>query len=402
MNIYKKKIRWKLFLFLCAISIGIGSLWYTNKLVKKLAIEERKKVELWAEATSLIPKTDITGESLSFLIKVIQNNETIPVILVEKDTIIRDTVIMDSVVKDTIILDPVILDYRNLDSLKVANPGYIERMLEKMMEENEPIEIQYMPDQKQYLYFSRSIILSKLIYYPFIQLGVILLFIMVAYFAFSSSRKAEQNQVWVGLSKETAHQLGTPISSLLAWLEILKDGDNAPVLIEELEKDIDRLHKITDRFSKIGSQPKLEPNNIVELVQNTVAYLKSRSSDKIKFIFECEKDQIETPANPPLFEWVIENVCKNAMDAIEGEGEIKITITDNNQYVFIDILDNGKGIPKSKQKTVFKPGFTTKERGWGLGLSLTKRIVEEYHQGKIFVAGSDLGKGTTMRLLFKK
>ncbi len=382
MNIYKKKIRWKFSLFLCAAAIGVGSLWYTNNLVKKLAAEERKKVELWAKATSLIPKTDIKGESLDFLFSVVQFNETVPVILVDQDTNI--------------------LMYRNLDTTKISNPLYLQHRLEDMMEDNPPIEIEYLPHKMQYLYYSRSIILNKLTYYPFIQLAVILLFIMVAYFAFSSSRKAEQNQVWVGLSKETAHQLGTPISSLLAWLEFLKQEENNSIPAHELEKDIMRLSKITDRFSKIGSQPVLTPNNLNTIIDTTMSYLRSRSSDKISFAVEANKDNIMVPVNPPLFEWVIENVCKNAMDAIEGEGEIKLSITDEAHTVTIDIADNGKGVPKTQFKTIFKPGFTTKARGWGLGLSLTKRIVEEYHKGRIFVAESEMTRGTTIRILLKK
>lgn len=382
MNIYKKKSRWKFILFLCAAAIGIGSLWYTNNLVKKLAAEEKKKVELWAKATSLIPKNDIKGESLDFLFSVVQFNETVPVILVDKDTNI--------------------LMYRNLDTTKVNNPEYLQYKLHDMMENNPPIEIEYMPHKMQYLYYSRSIILNKLTYYPFIQLAVILLFIMVAYFAFSSSRKAEQNQVWVGLSKETAHQLGTPISSLMAWLEIIKQEKNSSLHAHELEKDILRLGKITDRFSKIGSQPVITPNNLNTIIDNTVNYLQSRSSDKISFSVEATKNDIVVPVNPPLFEWVIENVSKNAMDAIDGEGTIKISLNDDENTVTVDVTDNGKGVPKSQYKTIFKPGFTTKARGWGLGLSLTKRIVEEYHKGKIFVAESEINKGTTIRIMLKK
>jgi nitrogen-specific signal transduction histidine kinase len=382
MNIYKKKIRWKFFLFLCAAAIGIGSLWYTNKLVKKLAAEERKKVELWAKATSLIPKDDVKGESLDFMFSVVQFNTTVPVILVDADTNI--------------------LMYRNLDTTKVSNPVYLEHKLKQMMEENPPIAIEYMPNKIQYLYYSRSIILNKLTYYPLIQLAVILLFILVAYFAFSSSRKAEQNQVWVGLSKETAHQLGTPISSLLAWLELLKQDKQNQKWARELEKDIHRLSKITERFSKIGSQPLLKHAELNSVINNTITYLKSRSSDKINFSVTANHDRIMVPVNAPLFEWVIENVCKNAMDAIEGQGEIKLTINDEPHMILIDITDNGKGIPKTQHKTIFKPGYTTKERGWGLGLSLTKRIVEEYHKGRIYVASSELGKGTTIRIMLRK
>ncbi|MBN2524097.1 MAG: HAMP domain-containing histidine kinase [Bacteroidales bacterium] len=381
MNIYKKKIRWKFFLFICAVTIGAGSLWYTNSLVKKLAIEEQKKIALWAKATSLIPNANLESESLGFLFSVIQNNETVPVILVESDT--------------TISL------YRNLDSTRVHNPEYLNKKLEKMMEENPPIEIPLSDNNKQYLYYSRSTILTSLTYYPWIQLGVILIFIGVAYFAFSSSRKAEQNQVWVGLSKETAHQLGTPISSLMAWLEMLKLKNQDDAYIGELEKDVLRLKIITERFSKIGSPPVLKPENLVKTIENSLHYLKTRSSEKISFELQADKNDIILPLNTSLFEWVIENVCKNAMDAIGEKGNIKVTVTKNSYFVFVDISDTGKGISKSKYKTIFKPGFTTKDRGWGLGLSLTKRIIEEYHKGKIFVAESDIGKGTTIRIILK-
>jgi signal transduction histidine kinase len=382
MNIYKRKIRWKFLLFFIAAAIGISSLWYTNILVKKLAIEEHKKVELWAKATSLIINSDASGESLEFLLSVIQNNETVPVILIDKDTnIIRN---------------------RNLDSLKSSNPEYLKHELRNMMSENPPIEIPIPGNNKQYLYYGRSTILTKLTYYPLIQLGVILLFIAIAYLAFSSSRKAEQNQVWVGLSKETAHQLGTPISSLMAWLEILKLRNTEEGFISELEKDILRLNKITERFSKIGSKPVLKPENLINSINNTISYLRTRSSKKVIFSLNSELGEYIVPLNTSLFEWVIENVCKNSMDAIEGEGTINLKVTDNSQFVQIDITDSGKGIPKSKHKTVFKPGFTTKERGWGLGLSLTKRIIEEYHNGKIFVSSSEAGKGTTMRIILKK
>lgn len=382
MNIYRKRILWKYFLLFCAVIIGLGSLLYTDNLVKKLAAEERKKVELWAKATEMVANSEISGECLEFVFTVIKYNVTVPVILVDEDT----NIIM----------------FNNLDTVRVNHPGYMEKKLAVMMDENPPIEIPYLPNKKQYLYYSRSTILTALIYYPFIQLGVILLFILVAYFAFSSSRKAEQNQVWVGLSKETAHQLGTPISSLMAWIEMLKLREIDQELIKELSKDILRLNKITDRFSKIGSQPALVPENIVKIVNSSLNYLRTRSSDKIKFEFESETEEVIVPLNAPLFEWVMENVCKNAMDAIEGEGIIKISITDSTLSCQINVSDNGKGIPKSKQKTIFKPGFTTKERGWGLGLSLTKRIVEEYHKGKIQVAESELGSGTTIRIILKK
>lgn len=382
MNIYSRRLRWKYFLFITAIIIGVASLLYTNKLVRKLASEERKKVELWAKATNLIVKTDISGEYLDFLLNVIQYNATVPVIVVDTN---------DN-----------ILFHKNLDTLKIQNEKYIKRKLEKMKQENEPIEIIISEEFREYLYYDRSTILTKLIIYPYVQLAIILLFILVSYFAFSSSRKAEQNQVWVGLSKETAHQLGTPISSLLAWLEMLKLKIENKEILEEFEKDIKRLEVITERFSKIGSKPKLKKQNIIYIINNVVNYLKTRSSNKIIFKLGFPEDEILVSLNSSLFEWVIENVCKNAIDAIEGSGTIEISIADHTQVVYIDITDSGKGIPKSKYKTIFKPGFTTKEHGWGLGLSLTNRIIEEYHGGKIFVHESELGKGTKIRIVLKK
>ncbi len=381
MNSYSSKIRFKYILFVVAVLIGVSSLYYTNKLVEKLANEERKKVELWAEATSLIiNSTD--DNSLLFLVGVIQNNETIPVIVLDEE----NNIIM----------------MRNLDTLKVKNPKYVAKRLERMKEVSPPIEIKISETNKQYLYYDRSTILTSLTYYPVIQLSVILVFMVVAYFAFSSSRKAEQNKVWVGLSKETAHQLGTPISSLMAWVEIIKERFSGDQIVNELEKDVQRLEKITERFSKIGSKPKLGRENLVEVVESAVAYLKTRSSNKVSFNVETPDTPVLIDLNAPLFEWVLENLCKNAMDAIEGKGEIKVEITDNSSYVFIDITDTGKGIHRSKQKSIFKPGYTTKKRGWGLGLSLVKRIVEEYHNGKIFVAASEPGRGTTFRIILNR
>jgi len=379
MNIYERKIQLKYLLFLGAVIIGVGSLWYTNQLVDKLANEERKKVELWAKATNLLANYDISNESLSFMLEVIQNNETVPVILINN---------VDSA-----------LQFRNIDSVKMQNPKYVAKRLEEMKKYSPPIEVDLGNKNKQFLYYDKSTILTKLTYYPFVQLTVILLFILVAYFAFSSSRKAEQNQVWVGLSKETAHQLGTPISSLMAWKEMLKLKSTDVQLVSELEKDVNRLEKITERFSKIGSKPKLKPEDINPVIENAIDYLKTRSSKNIEFRVVTTDAPVILPLNVPLFEWVLENVCKNAMDAIEGNGLIQVSVIDNIKYIFVDITDNGKGIPRSRHKTVFKPGYTTKERGWGLGLSLTKRIVEEYHGGKIFVATSELGKGTTMRII---
>ncbi len=378
MNIYKRKIQFKYLLILGAILIGVGSLWYTNNLVEKLANEERKKVELWAKATTMVVTTE-SDDVLMFLYDVILNNETVPVIILDE---------FDNVIY-----------YRNIDSVKMTNPKFKEKLISNMKVEREPIEIKIASNQTQYLYYTQSIILTKLTYYPYIQLTVILLFILIAYFAFSSSRKAEQNQVWVGLSKETAHQLGTPISSLMAWVEMLRLKVSDQQIVDEFEKDVTRLETITERFSKIGSKPILKSENLTEIIENATNYLKTRSSKNIDFQLSLPDTPLLVPLNAALFEWVLENTCKNSMDAIQKKGTIKISVIDNDKFVFVDISDTGKGIPRGKHKTIFKPGFTTKERGWGLGLSLTKRIVEEYHGGKIFVSASDPGKGTTIRVI---
>jgi signal transduction histidine kinase len=270
-----------------------------------------------------------------------------------------------------------------------------------MRTENEVFVIDLGGSDKNYIFYSGSVLLTRLLYFPYIQLLVIILFILVSYVAFSSSRQAEQNKVWVGLSKETAHQLGTPTTSLNGWVEILKMGRNDENTIAEIEKDVKRLEKITERFSKIGSRTTLTMCNLNMLVTTSVNYLKKRSSDRVEFIIKSPDEEIFVPLNEALFEWVLENVCKNAMDAIEGNGKIEISLHDGVQVIYIDIKDNGKGIPKSKHKTIFKPGYTTKERGWGLGLSLSKRIVESYHEGRIFILNSEINLGTTIRIVLK-
>ncbi len=379
MNFYTQKLRWKFLLFIAAVIIGVSSLWYTNILVRKFALEEKKRIELWAEAQEQVIKSD---ENLDFFFRVLSNNETIPVIVVDS--------------ADNILFS------RNLNLAKTSNQRYVDRKLKQMKEENEPFEIVISNDDRQFLYYGHSTILTKLAYYPYVQLAIILLFIIVSYFAFSASRKTEQNKVWVGLSKETAHQLGTPISSLMAWLEIMRSKTTDQEMLNELGKDIKRLEKITERFSKIGSKPILDKENIQEVIDRAIIYLKTRSSDKVLYDIHLPQDELIIPLNAELFEWVIENVCKNAIDAINGTGKIDIFISDHTQVVYVDIADNGRGIPKSKYKTIFKPGYTTKERGWGLGLSLSKRIVEEYHGGKIFVNDSELDHGTTIRIVLRK
>lgn len=382
LNIYERKQRWKLYLFLIAVVIGVSSLSYTNRLVDDLSTEERRKVELWAEATHILINASPDQEELSFPLSVVLNNTTVPVILTDSGGQFQA--------------------HRNLDSTRVDNEKYLEKQLSKMADENERMVIDLGDGDVNYLYYRDSILLRRLQYFPYIQLGVIFLFIMVSYFAFSNSRKAEQNKVWVGLSKETAHQLGTPTSSLNAWVAILKQEYPDKNTVLELEKDVNRLEKITERFSKIGSKPVLKHTNVNDVIRNSIKYLLTRSSDKINFIFNSPDEEIFVPLNEALFEWVIENVCKNAMDAMDGRGEIRIKIEDHTQIIYIDISDTGKGLHKSRFKTIFKPGYTTKQRGWGLGLSLTKRIIESYHEGKIFVLHSEINKGTTLRIVLKK
>ncbi len=382
LNIYKQKQRWKLLLFIFAVIIGLTSLRYTNQLVRKMSREERKKAELLAEAWKQIINAEANDPNLNFYTRVIADNETVPVIVV------------DSLNK--------ILFTRNLDSVKQKNPQYLVRKLQQMKANSEPIIITLSPVERQYLYYNQSVILTQLAYYPYIQFGIIFMFILVAYFAFNTSMKFEQNQVWVGLSKETAHQLGTPISSLMAWVEMMKIRKGDSEMLIELEKDVNRLEKITERFSKIGSKPALVKDNVITVILTAVNYLRSRSSGKIRINLNLPAYEVIVPLNAALFEWVIENLCKNAIDALNGQGQIEIALTDFTQVIYIDIRDTGKGIPKSMFKTIFKPGFTTKKKGWGLGLSLAKRIVEAYHDGKIFVHQSELNKGSVIRIVLKK
>lgn len=384
MDFYFKKRRWKILLLLLAVTIGICSFLYTNWLVNKMSIEERKNVELLAKATQVLASYDInSNQDISFQLDIINRNTNIPII------------VTDSLNQ--------ILIIKNISFSEANREKVLQRELHKMKEQNEPIIISVSDTEKQYLYYKDSILLENLKYYPLLQFGVIFLFILVAYLAFNSSRNAEQNQVWVGMSKETAHQLGTPISSLMAWVELLKMQNIDPSLIEEFEKDTQRLEKITERFSKIGSIPELIDTDVAETIRSTVSYLKTRSSLKVKYILDFdEQAKFEVPLNASLFTWVIENLCKNAIDAMNNVGTIHISLQDKGDHVIIDVADTGKGISKSYHKTVFQPGFTTKKRGWGLGLSLAKRIVENYHKGKIFLKQSEINKGTTFRIILQK
>lgn len=382
LNNYTLKQYLKILLLIIAMAIGVFSLWYSNNLVKKLSDEEKKNIQQWAEAQEMIAKAE-PDQDISYYAKIIESNTTIPVILADNQSI---------------------LSYRNLDSNLIKNTKKLQLYYEDLKSKNAPIPIEITDNYSQYLYYDDSSILKQLKVYPFYQLGIVGLFVVVSYFAFSYSRRSEQNKVWVGLAKETAHQLGTPMSSLMAWVDLMEmDNSSAnPETYMEMRKDLDRLKVITERFSKIGSAPVLHEVNIVEIIEKSLNYMKTRSAENVHFEFYHKEDNYSCMINVYLFEWVIENLCKNSIDAMEGKGNISVNCFSKNKMIYIDFTDTGKGIPSSLQKRVFKPGFTTKKRGWGLGLSLVKRIIENYHKGHIFVKESVPNKKTTFRITIKQ
>jgi hypothetical protein len=500
-DIYLRKRRWKLILFGMAVIIVAASLYYTNILVDEIRKDERKNVEIWADAihhkADLVNVTNklfeqikdeerhrvltlaaaqrriitaTSNEELNFLLGIIGNNTSIPIIqtddnrnivssrnvkqggdslkrlegkvlkdfsvyapievnyykdkknyLYYKDSniftelkqVIDDLissffseVVLNSASVPVIVTDSTgrkVTAFGNIPEKKMNDQAFVVKTLHSMASQNNPIRVNLANTGVHYIFFEDSFLLKQLRYYPYVQLAVISVFLFIAYLLFSYARKSEQNQVWVGMAKETAHQLGTPLSSMIAWIELLKLKGLDNETVTEIEKDVQRLETITDRFSKIGSSAKLERLNIVKVVHQAVAYISSRTSQKIRFEVSPPMSKvIEIPLNLHLFEWVIENVCKNAVDAMEGTGLIGIDITEDTDHIHIDISDTGKGIPKSRFKTIFHPGFTSKSRGWGLGLTLSKRIIENYHNGKIFVKSSSLGKGTTFRIIMKR
>jgi two-component system, sporulation sensor kinase D len=500
LDIYLRKRRWKLILFATALIIVAASLYYTTILVNEIRKDERKNVEIWADAihqksdlvnytnnlfeqlkteerkrVSIVAEaqrrilTATSNEDLNFFLSIIGENTTIPVIVTDESGKImtsRNTSLSDSVkvLEGTLKQEfsaypPIVVNYLyntkiylyykdsnifaklksvlddlirsffsevvinsasvpviitdstgknvyqsgNIPEDKLHDKAWIANTLQSMASQNTPIRIDLADTGVHFIFYQDSFLLTQLKYYPIVQLGVIFVFLLIAYLLFSYARKSEQNQVWVGLAKETAHQLGTPLSSMVAWMELLKLKGLDEDTIREIEKDVQRLETITDRFSKIGSATKLEKTNIVAVVYDTVSYIRSRISAKVIFDIRPGIDhEILIPLNLHLFEWVIENICKNAVDAMEGNGNVTIEITDDVDHIHIDISDTGKGIPKSRFKTIFRPGYTSKARGWGLGLTLTKRIVENYHAGKIFVKSSTVNKGTTFRIILKK
>lgn len=376
--------RLRITFFVIVALLTVASTIFSNHLAKDLAKEEKKKIELWAEATRLFSADTQEGVEVDYTLslKVIEGNTNIPVILADN--------------KGNI------LEYKNLGVNRNEDPARFEKKAHKIMEKKKIIEVKLSDKVSQYVYYDESDLLKKLTYFPILQLMVMVVFLIVAIYALNTSKRAEQDRVWVGLSKETAHQLGTPISSLMAWVELLKMKNADDKLINEISKDTQRLKTIAERFSKIGSRPEPLPEVIGPALENAVNYIRSRSSKKIIFSTNIPNDDIRVYLDVPLFEWVIENLCKNAIDAMEATGRISINSFTEARYLVIDVSDTGKGIPKSKFKSVFKPGYTTKAHGWGLGLSLVKRIIEENHGGKIFVKNSEVGKGTTFRIMLKR
>jgi len=379
---FVNKQNWKLWLLAAAIVIVALSVFYANKLARELAEEERRKIELWSSAYRQLNMAN-ENTDIGFLLNIIENNTSVPVILVNE--------------KDSIVF------WRNLDSVKVVeNPEYLPKQFAKMKTDKQPLAIDVVEGIQHFVYYSDSYALVKLKYYPVVQLFVIGIFLLVAYLAFSNSRNAEQNRIWVGMAKETAHQLGTPISSLAAWIELLKSSPQVQQeSVTEIEKDVARLELIAERFSKIGSTPVLELNDISAGIERNVDYIKNRASKNVNFNVNIQP-QLQVKYNAPLFDWVMENLLKNALDAMEGKGSITVVAKQDEKHIYIDVKDTGKGIAKSKFNTVFEPGYSTKKRGWGLGLTLVKRIVENYHHGKVFVKESEIGKGTTFRIILNK
>ena len=370
----------KIVLVVTAIVIAVASLVVSHLLVKDLQREERNKMEVWAQAMQTLQEAD-ENTDLALVLSVIQGNKTIPVIVLDHDG--------------------QVMDYRNVDIRKMDSARYVSDYGHRMYNAGHYIQIGDSIDY-QLVCYDESTLLKRLSQYPYWQLGIVMIFVVVAIFALLSSKRAEQNKVWVGLSKETAHQLGTPISSLMAWVEILKENYPDDDLIPELNKDVKRLELIAERFSKIGSLPEPVEASMNEVLAHVTDYMDRRTSKKVEITTNMPDEDVIVKINASLFEWVVENLCKNAVDAMEGSGKIDLTLLDEGSRAIIEVRDNGKGIRKKDLKNVFKPGFTTKKRGWGLGLSLAKRIVEEYHKGRIYVKSSEVGVGTTFRIEMPK
>lgn len=376
----RQLLNFRMGLALIAVAIVTGTIFYSNFLSKKIEIEEREKISQWIEANKFIASAP-QNIDLTLASQIQQQNDDIPIIWTNEN---------DS-----------IIDSRNLDSSQLSSKNYLQKKLKEFKSAHEPIvlELSKEPYVADKYYYGDSNLLKQIRYFPIVQLLIVALFIFITFYAMSARNKSTQNQVWAGMAKETAHQLGTPISSLQGWIEMLREHEKYPDISKEMEKDVNRLKLISDRFGKIGSTPKLEEHNIFEQVEKMVAYIKRMSTDKVNFIVEKSANNINAKISAPLFDWVIENLLKNALDAMDGKGLITIKIKQEPGHAIIDIRDSGKGISKQNISKVFKPGFTTKKRGWGLGLSLCKRIIEQYHKGQLYVKSTEVGKGTTFRII---
>lgn len=394
-NIYDSRRIWKICLVgVSLLLVGIF-IYISNSLVKDLAKQERERMEIWADATREMAKAN-ESTPIEFLSSIILGNHTIPVLLVDEDQHIIEQ-------RNFKLPEPADTSKMMIDEYSKVNKNFLKKKLEKLRNSPNKIEIKIDDNASQMLYYEDSDVLRRLAYYPYIQLAVMLLFIAIAYFALISVKKAEQNRVWVGLSKETAHQLGTPISSLMAWTQMLDSMGVDKEIITDMDTDVHRLSVIADRFSKIGSMPDKELTFINEAVESSLAYMRTRIPKHVTLTVHTEDDKnCGVMLCQPLFEWVMENLTKNAVDAMSGQGRIDIVVTSDAQHAHLYVKDTGKGIPRKNFKNVFTPGFTTKKRGWVLGLTLVKRIIEEYHGGKIFVKESEVGKGTTFSIEIPK
>jgi|TARA_B110000967_G_scaffold46443_1_gene46792 signal transduction histidine kinase len=376
-DVYTGKNWWKAALITFGVIIGIVSLFYTESFLKELRLEEERKIKLWAKAVEAVFLAD-DDSNLAFYSQIIQDNKTIPVILTDQD--------------DQIIA------HRNLDVSEINPEKYLAKKLEEFKNSGQMIENTYIDGKTNFLYYKGSSLLTKLRWYPLLLLGVISIYMLISYMAFSNARRSEQNKVWTGMAKETAHQIGTPLSALLGWIAYLKERYPAEIAFKEMERDVDRLSSITERFSKIGSRPELTDTDLSGTLQHTVDYLSTRMGKKVSFEQDISLGLL-AKHNPQLLSWVIENLVKNATDAVEGSGVIRLTASPLEDSINIIVHDSGKGIPLKIQRNIFKPGFTTKNRGWGLGLSLARRIIEEYHNGSIALVESGSEKGTTFKIV---
>lgn len=373
----------KILLVVMAVMMSVGSLVISHFLVRDLKHEEQRKMEIWAEAMRSLNSADEYTD-LTLVLTVLNSNSTIPVVVLDREGEVQD--------------------YRNIplrEGSAEEQMRAVKRKAQSMMDAGRVIRVYLSSTDYMEICYADSLLLRRLAWWPYVQLGLVFVFVVVAIFALLSSKRAEQNKVWVGLSKETAHQLGTPISSLMAWQEMLRETYPDDELLPEMGKDVERLQRIAERFSKIGSLPELRPESLNEVLSAVTQYISRRASNRVRLTCTVPQQPLIVPMCSSLFEWVVENLCKNAIDAMDGQGSITLTASNEGALAVVEVADTGKGIPKNKFRTVFTPGFTTKKRGWGLGLSLAKRIVEEYHHGRIYVKNSEVGRGTTFRIELK-